>query len=162
LREKANRIGAFHRLGRTMIITADQIDQILEYRRPCPSNRSAEAPRGGRAGASNLGAPITDYYRCSTGASEEAGAWDWCRAEEERQIRRHVLGEDAEAQPPAKFTFADAVLLYKPSEADAGYLVPILTKLGSMAVADITPNSCVNWARSSIQRHRQTRGCVMS
>jgi integrase len=31
------------------------------------------------------------------------------------------------------------VLLYKPSEADAGYLVPILTKLGSMAVADITP-----------------------
>jgi hypothetical protein len=35
-----------------------------------------------------LGAPITDYYRCSTGASEEAGAWDWCRAEEERQPSR--------------------------------------------------------------------------
>ena len=29
-----NRIGAFHRLGRNMIITADQIDQILEYRKP--------------------------------------------------------------------------------------------------------------------------------
>jgi len=57
LREKANRIGAFHRLGRNMIITADQIDQILEYRKPCPSNRSAEAPRGGRAGASNISAP---------------------------------------------------------------------------------------------------------
>ncbi|WP_028641852.1 tyrosine-type recombinase/integrase [Novosphingobium acidiphilum] len=86
-----------------------------------------------------LGAAITDYYRCSTGASEEAGAWDWCRAEEERQIRRHVLGDDALAEPPAKFTFADAVLLYKPSAADAGYLVPILSKFGSLPVADITP-----------------------
>ena len=57
LREKASRIGACHRLGRTMIITADQIDQILESRKPCPLSRSAEAQRGGLVGVSNTSAP---------------------------------------------------------------------------------------------------------
>jgi hypothetical protein len=57
LREKANRIGAFHRLGRNAIITADQIDQILEYRKTMPLEPFRRAPRGGRAGASDISAP---------------------------------------------------------------------------------------------------------
>jgi hypothetical protein len=85
-----------------------------------------------------LGAPVTGYYRCSTGASEEQGAWDWCREEEERQIRRHLLGEIEPAPSEAKFTFADAVLLYNAGEADAGYLAPIVPSLGAIPVAEIT------------------------
>lgn len=49
-----------------------------------------------------LGKAITEYYRCSTGASEAAGAWNWCRQEEERRIGEHLLGEN-------KPTFAEAV-----------------------------------------------------
>jgi integrase len=79
------------------------------------------------------GAPITEYYRCSTGASEEAGAGQWCREEEERRIRRHLLGDEK------ALTFAEAVLLYSASPADAGYLIPIVTKIGNLFVKDITP-----------------------
>jgi hypothetical protein len=56
LREKANRLGACHRLGRNMIITPEQMDQILESGKPCPSNRFVEARRFGRAGALNISA----------------------------------------------------------------------------------------------------------
>lgn len=57
LRENANKIGACHRLQRgTIIITPAQIDQILESRKPCPSSRTVEAPRGGSVGASNMSA----------------------------------------------------------------------------------------------------------
>ena len=80
-----------------------------------------------------LGAPISDYYRCSTGASEEAGAWQWCRDEEERRVRRHLLGDEK------ALTFAEAVLLYNAGAADAGYLIPIVVKIGNMFVKDITP-----------------------
>ena len=57
LREKANRLGACHRLGRAMLITPEQIDLILEAGRKCHSNPIAEEAPGGRAAASNTSAP---------------------------------------------------------------------------------------------------------
>jgi hypothetical protein len=82
------------------------------------------------------GAPITEYYRCSTGASEEPGARDWCRREEQRVIRIHLLGEDPEEK---LITFADAVLQYDAKPKEAAYLVPITKKIGSMPIRDISP-----------------------
>lgn len=49
---------------------------------------------------------ITEYQRRSTGAFTEAGARAWCSAEEDREIRRHLIGDEA------VLTFADALLLY--------------------------------------------------
>lgn len=82
------------------------------------------------------GAPITEYYRQSTGASDAAGAQDWVAAETERQRRRHVVGDEAE-----RLTFATAVLEYKAKPVDAGYLHRILTlrpDLGDMPIDRIT------------------------
>lgn len=79
------------------------------------------------------GRAITGYYRCSTGASDEAGAKDWARAEEDRQIRRHLVGEEA------SLTFADAVVLYPAKPAEARYLLKLIDDLGDLAVIKITP-----------------------
>ncbi|QFQ87344.1 tyrosine-type recombinase/integrase [Paracoccus kondratievae] len=79
------------------------------------------------------GIPITGYYRRSTGASSEAGAWQWCREEEERQVRRHLLGEDS------PITFAEAVLLYPAKPKEAGYLLKIVPEIGETPCAQITP-----------------------
>lgn len=78
------------------------------------------------------GSPISDYYRCSTGASTEAGARDWIQAEEQRQIRCYLLGEDA------ALTFNDAVLLYPAKPKEAGYLARILPHLGTTLLRNIT------------------------
>ena len=43
LREKANDTGAFYRLGRTMLITPQQIDVIFEEGQPCHSKSSSAA-----------------------------------------------------------------------------------------------------------------------
>ncbi|MEM1077966.1 MAG: site-specific integrase [Pseudomonadota bacterium] len=60
------------------------------------------------------GKPITKYLRISTGASEKAGAQDWIGEYQDREIRRHLLGSEAE-----RLTIADAIVLYdKPSEAE--------------------------------------------
>lgn len=80
------------------------------------------------------GAPITEYYRRSTGASTEAGAREWIVEEEDRAIRRHLLGDEADL-----LTFADAVLLYQAKTAEARYLIPITEQLGPTPVARITP-----------------------
>lgn len=88
------------------------------------------------------GRPITDYYRCSTGASTQAGAKDWCRDEEERQIRRHLVGEQA------ALTFAEAVLLYKAKPAEAKYLLRIVPAIGAEPVMQITPQSVRDLAPS--------------
>lgn len=79
------------------------------------------------------GVPITGYYRRSTGASSEAGAWQWCREEEERQVRRHIVGEEQQ------ITFADAVLLYPAKPKEAIYLLKILPKIGQAPCAAISP-----------------------
>lgn len=81
------------------------------------------------------GRAISEYYRCSTGASSEAGARDWIAAETERQIRGHLFGEDAQ------LTFADAVMLYPAKPAEAKYLLKILPELGDRLVRDISPQS---------------------
>lgn len=79
------------------------------------------------------GLAITDYYRCSTGASAEAGAKDWIRAEEERQIRRHLVGEEKVT------TFADAVMLYEAKPADAKFLLKVLPEIGALKLSEIYP-----------------------
>jgi len=81
-----------------------------------------------------LETPITDYYRCSTGAGSEAGARDWCKQEEERRIRRYLLGDEK-----PELTFADAFMLYSADEKTAAYLVPLIAKIGTMLIKDITP-----------------------
>ncbi len=78
------------------------------------------------------GAAITRYYRCSTGTPSEAGARDWCRAEEDRQIRRHLLGEKAVLK------FSDAALIYPAKPKEAGFLIPVVEKIGHLPVSDIT------------------------
>lgn len=81
------------------------------------------------------GKPITEYYRQSTGASDEAGARSWVEAETDRQRRRHLLGEEA------ALTFADAVLLYSATHTSpyiARQLLPITAELGHMALVRIT------------------------
>lgn len=82
------------------------------------------------------GAPITPYLRCSTGTSSESAARDWCREEEERRLRRFLLG-DERARPP--LTFAGAVLLYPANAKTAAYLLPIVDEIGDTPVRDITP-----------------------
>jgi len=79
------------------------------------------------------GAPVSEYYRCSTGTSDEAGARAWIREEEARRIRRHLLGDEA------GLTFAEAVMLYEADPKTAEYLLPILDKIGGMLITQITP-----------------------
>lgn len=79
------------------------------------------------------GRPVTAYYRCSTGASDEAGARDWVRAEEDRAIRRHLLGDQA------GLTFAEAVILYPAKPAEAKFLLRIVPELGDRFCHQITP-----------------------
>lgn len=84
------------------------------------------------------GRAISPYFRCSTGTLEEAGAWRWCREEEERRIRRFLLGADVEGQDRA-LTFAEAVDLYEADPKTALYLIPIVERIGERPVRDITP-----------------------
>ncbi|MEQ8376571.1 MAG: tyrosine-type recombinase/integrase [Hoeflea sp. D1-CHI-28] len=79
------------------------------------------------------GRPITDYIRESTGSSTEAGAWQWVRDREAREIRRYLLGEEA------ALTFADAVMLYRASPQDAEYLIEVVEEIGSLPLPEITP-----------------------
>lgn len=81
------------------------------------------------------GLPISDYYRCSTGASDEAGARDWIAHEIQLQIRRHLVGEEA------SLTFADAVLLYRAKPAEAKFLMKLVPHLGDTLLADIAPET---------------------
>jgi len=53
LREKANRLGACHKLGRAMIITPDQLDTILRDKTECHSSHISEAHSGGQRAGSN-------------------------------------------------------------------------------------------------------------
>ena len=84
------------------------------------------------------GAAITEYYRCSTGATSEAGARAWCKAEEDRQVRRHLLGEEA------VLMFSDAAMLYPAKPKEAGFLIPIVEKIGHLPVQKITAKSVRN------------------
>lgn len=78
------------------------------------------------------GAPITEYYRCSSGASEEAGARDWIAAETERQRRRHLVGDEA------ALTFAEAVMMYPGTNKTAKQLLPITLEIGHLPLSAVT------------------------
>lgn len=80
-----------------------------------------------------LGKPITDYYRCSTGAFEEAGAWSWCRDEEERRISDYLVGANK------TLTFAEAVMMYPANSKTAQYLIPVVMEWGSKMLSAIAP-----------------------
>lgn len=56
LREKAYLLGAYHKIGRTMIITPQQIDQIFQGEAGCRSKPTKGPIRGGCGGGSNISA----------------------------------------------------------------------------------------------------------
>lgn len=80
------------------------------------------------------GRPISDYIRESTGASDRQGALDWIAEREDRERRRHLVGEEL-----IPLTFAEAVVLYDADPDTAKHLIPILRELGGLLVRDITP-----------------------
>ncbi|TRD22096.1 tyrosine-type recombinase/integrase [Palleronia caenipelagi] len=87
------------------------------------------------------GRPITKYLRLSTGSSTEAGAKDWIAHYEAREIRRYLIGDEAE-----RLTMNEAILLYKAKPAEAERILKIIEALGhkaddflNMAVVTITP-----------------------
>ena len=82
------------------------------------------------------GAAISDYLRCSTGASSEQAAQQWCRDEEADRIRRFLLGDEKAERP---LTFAGAVMLYEANPKTAALLLPIVDELGDALVKDVTP-----------------------
>ncbi len=89
------------------------------------------------------GAAISGYIRQSTGASEEAGAWQWCREEEKRVVNQHLNGDTNvnQAEPRAdEHTFEEAVLLYPAKRKEAEYLIPILQEIGAIQIKDLKPS----------------------
>lgn len=76
------------------------------------------------------------YYRQSLGAPEampEREALKRLAAFEQKEIKRHLLGDEA------VLTFADGVLLYPASAADAGFLETVVAEIGDTPIVAITP-----------------------
>ena len=80
------------------------------------------------------GRKISGYLRRGTGAVTEAEAGRWCAQETERRIRRFLLGEAAD-----QLTFAQGVDLYPADAKSAGYLIPLVEKIGERAIDSLTP-----------------------
>ena len=78
------------------------------------------------------GRAITSYYRQSTGASSEAGARGWIKAEEDRQVRRHILGDEA------ALMFSDAVMIYPAKPKEAGFLIPVVQEIGNLKLTGMS------------------------
>jgi hypothetical protein len=68
LRKRANATGAFHRLGRTMLITPAQIDTIFEGVPSCHSKSIKGGTISGRRGGSNT---MVGQSQVHTGAALE-------------------------------------------------------------------------------------------
>ena len=83
------------------------------------------------------GQTITEYYQCSTRADSEQAAWQWCPEEEAHRVKLHLLGPEAEVEPP--LTFSGAVLLYDFNTKTGDYLDPILDEIGETILTEITP-----------------------
>jgi integrase len=83
------------------------------------------------------GQNISEYIQRSTGAISEQGAWEWCRDEEKRHIKLHLVGPEEKAEQP--LTFLEAADLYDASQSMAKLLLPIFDEIGDTAVKDITP-----------------------
>ncbi len=84
------------------------------------------------------GKAISNYYRQSTGSSEESSAWQWCRKEEERVIDIHILGHDSNQ---SVVTFSDAVLQYDAKQKEAKYLLPITKIIGQTPISKLSPKT---------------------
>lgn len=78
------------------------------------------------------------YERKSLGTSDPALAQAAIRQIEAEARKRRILGPDA-PPPEREVTFSALVLLYRATPRDAGYLRPIVKKIGAMRVRDITP-----------------------
>ena len=92
------------------------------------------------------GQAITGYYRCSTKVLSEQAAWQWCANESERQQRLHILGPEA-GDEEGPLTFSSAVMLYEMNPKTAGYLLPIVDKIGETEISKITPKMVRELAR---------------
>jgi integrase len=90
------------------------------------------------------GRAVSEYIRESTGSPTESGAKDWIRERENAEIRRHHVGDEADAAP---FTFNDAVNLYAPDPDTAKYLIPIVLRFGELPVTSITALMIKEFAR---------------
>lgn len=87
-----------------------------------------------------------EYVRESLGTSDEALAQAAVRQLEGAARKRRILGPDA-PRPEDELTFNAALALYDPSPNDARYLIPIVKKIGTHRVKDITPASVRALAR---------------
>lgn len=80
--------------------------------------------------------PAGRYYRQSLGAPAtlpEAEARGILVEFEQKEIKRHLLGDEA------VLTFAAAVTLYDASDADAGFLEKVIGEIGETPVREVTP-----------------------
>lgn len=75
------------------------------------------------------GRPISGYVRRSTGSSTEKGARDWIEAYENAELRRYLLGPEAD-----KLTMGDAIKLYNATSSEAKRLLFIVEELASQGV----------------------------
>lgn len=84
------------------------------------------------------GVPITDYYRRSIGPLGQSQARRWADEEEERQIRKHLFGEEN------SLTFSEAILLYNADAKTAEYLTPLVPEIGKRYLSEISPQSILD------------------
>ncbi len=87
------------------------------------------------------GTAVTSYKRQSTGTASRAGAEDFVRAVTEKEIRRHLLGDEH------VISFADCILHYRASAETAKKLIPIVEQIGDLSVRSITPRFIRNLGR---------------
>jgi integrase len=87
------------------------------------------------------------YVRQSLGTSDQAIAEAAAREIEAAARKRRILGPDAPKLEDV-ITFSACVLLYHPGPRDAGYLRPLVRKIGKMRVSEITPQFIRNLAKT--------------
>lgn len=83
------------------------------------------------------GRTISGYYQRSTGTTDEAEAWRWCREEEQRFIREYLLGPSEPKAVVPRLTFGEAVALFRPEDDIAEYLEPVVERWLQKRLEDI-------------------------
>ncbi|MCV6621856.1 MAG: site-specific integrase [Cellvibrionaceae bacterium] len=81
------------------------------------------------------GRPISEYLRFSTGAPTETGAQEVIADYTQREIRRHLVGEEA------SFTWDDAIVLYDAKPNEAKFLIRIHEELTGKLISAIHPQT---------------------
>jgi integrase len=95
-------------------------------------------PRGSIYWVRGYPADGDEYIRKSLRTSEPEIAEAAAREIEAAFRKRRILGPDA-PKPQDEITFSACVILYDASPRDAGYLKPIVRRIGKMPVREITP-----------------------